>query len=152
MATMDRTVSVVIPAHNAEGTIARAVGTALREPEVGEVIVVDDASSDRTVSAARSADDGTGRARFERIERNNGPSAARNHGFALARLPNLALLDADDCFLPGRFGALLAQTGWDLIADNIVFVGDGDPLPLVSPRLGTRTWPVVLSDFVLSNV
>jgi succinoglycan biosynthesis protein ExoU len=33
----------------------------------------------------------------------------------------IALLDADDMFLPGRLGRLLAIPGWDLIADNIAF-------------------------------
>ncbi|RUY70024.1 glycosyltransferase, partial [Mesorhizobium sp. M7A.F.Ca.CA.001.13.1.1] len=54
-------VCVIIAAKNAAATIAVAIASALREPEVAEVVVVDDASTDDTAGVARSADDGSGR-------------------------------------------------------------------------------------------
>ncbi|RUU00788.1 glycosyltransferase, partial [Mesorhizobium sp. M7A.T.Ca.TU.009.02.1.1] len=39
-------VCVIIAAKNAAATIAVAIASALREPEVAEVVVVDDASTD----------------------------------------------------------------------------------------------------------
>jgi GT2 family glycosyltransferase len=41
-------ISAVIPARNEEASVARAVESVAAQPEVGEVIVVDDQSSDRT--------------------------------------------------------------------------------------------------------
>jgi succinoglycan biosynthesis protein ExoU len=116
-------VCVVIAAHNAEATIATAVASALRQPEVAEVIVVDDASTDRTSAAAEAAGDGTGRLKLLRLTRNAGPAAARNAALAVATARLLCVLDADDTFLDGRLGRLLsAPRSWDLIADDIILV------------------------------
>ncbi|MDP4006253.1 glycosyltransferase [Methylobacterium sp. NEAU K] len=114
---------MIIAARNAEATIATAVASALRQPEVAEVIVVDDASEDRTSAAAEAAGDGSGRLKLLRLTRNAGPAAARNAALAAATSPLLCILDADDYFLDGRLGRLLAAPRtWDLIADDIVMV------------------------------
>lgn len=115
-------ICVIIAAHNARHTIATAVRSALREPEVAEVIVVDDASRDDTTDAARETDDGTGRLAIRQLGENRGPAHARNVAIDASKAPYIAILDADDVFLPGRFANLLAHEGWDLAADNIVFV------------------------------
>jgi len=116
-------VCVIIAARNAEATIATAVASALRQPEVAEVIVVDDASTDRTSAAAEAAGDGSGRLKLLRLTRNAGPAAARNAALAVATARLLCVLDADDYFLDGRLGRLLAAPRtWDLIADDIVLV------------------------------
>jgi succinoglycan biosynthesis protein ExoU len=118
-------VAVVIAARNAADTIARAVRSALREPEVAEIVVVDDASSDGTGAAAASADDGLGRLSIIRLEVNRGPSAARNLAIDHTSAPFIAILDADDSYIEGRFKNLFAADGWELAADNIVFVEEG---------------------------
>jgi glycosyltransferase involved in cell wall biosynthesis len=46
-------VSAIIPARNEEVSIARAVESVAAQPEVDEVIVVDDQSSDRTAEILR---------------------------------------------------------------------------------------------------
>lgn len=119
-------ICVVVAAMDAAGTIGRAVRSALAEPEVAEVIVVDDGSADDTAAAAMQADDGSGRLRVERLAENRGPSAARNLALDRATAPFIAILDSDDMILPGRFARLLAVPDWDLIADNIVFVPDAE--------------------------
>jgi succinoglycan biosynthesis protein ExoU len=115
-------ICVIIAAKDASRTIGRAVRSALREAEVSEVVVVDDGSADGTAAAARAADDTSGRLRVIRLEANRGPAFARNHAIACSEAPLVAVLDADDFFLPGRFERLLGQRDWDLIADNIVFL------------------------------
>lgn len=118
-------VCVIVAAMNAETTVARAVASALAEPEVTEVVLIDDASRDGTAKAARSADDGTGRLRVLRAPRNLGPAAARNLGLANSSAPLVAVLDSDDMFLPGRFAALADAGGdWDMSADNLMFIGE----------------------------
>ena len=94
-------VTLVIPAYRAETHIARAVGSVRRErcvPE--EILVVDDASPDRTAEVAAAAG-----ASVLRLEQNGGPSVARNRGAAAARMPWIAFLDADDVWLPGKLAA-----------------------------------------------
>jgi succinoglycan biosynthesis protein ExoU len=146
-------ICVVIAAKDASRTIGRAVLSALREAEVSEIVVVDDGSADGTAEAARVADDGTGRLRIVSLEVNRGPAFARNHAIAHSEAPLVAILDADDFFLPGRFARLLDQQDWDLIADNIVFLDAGRAVaePDVvefdaAPRL------LELVDFVEGNI
>jgi len=119
-------ICVIVAAMNAQGTVARAVASALAEPEVAEVVVIDDASSDATAEHARRADDGSGRLAVIRAPRNLGPAAARNLALARSKAPLVAVLDADDAILPGRFAALADPGGdWDMSADNMMFVPEG---------------------------
>lgn len=115
-------VCIIIAAKNAADTIARAVASALAEPETAEVVVIDDGSTDDSASVARAADDETGRLKVVRFEENRGPAAARNHAIAISHSPLIGVLDADDFFFPGRLGQLLSQDGWHFIADNIAFI------------------------------
>ncbi len=118
-------VCVIIAVRNAAPTIAAAVASALREPEVGEVVVVDDCSSDDTGEAALLADDATGRLSIIRLDVNRGPSHARNVAIQRSRAPFISILDGDDFFFAGRFRNLLAEADWDLAADNILFLPEG---------------------------
>lgn len=116
-------VCVIVAALNARSTVARAVASALAEPEVREVVVIDDASNDATAAEAQRSDDGTGRLKVLRSPVNLGPAAARNLALAHSSAPLVAVLDADDLILPGRFTTLADPGGdWDISADNIMFV------------------------------
>ena len=115
-------VCVIIAAKNAADTIARAIRSALRETRVAEVIVVDDGSSDATADVSSQTDDGTGRLKILMLAANKGPAFARNHAIANSLAPLIAILDADDFFLKGRFDSLIEGDDWDFVADNIVFV------------------------------
>jgi len=115
-------ICVIIAAKDAADTIEMAVRSALREPEVSEVVVVDDGSSDSTAEAAGRGDDASGRLNIARFDKNKGPSAARNHAINISSAPLIAILDADDFFFAGRFGRMLAEDDWDFVADNIAFV------------------------------
>ncbi|MEP7221708.1 MAG: glycosyltransferase family 2 protein [Novosphingobium sp.] len=148
-------VCVIIAAWNASATIARAVRSALAQAETAEVVVVDDASSDGTEAAARAADDGSGRLQVIRLEANGGPSAARNRAIAASRAPFVAILDADDYLLPGRFKPMLAQNGWDVIADNIVFIREGLAANFDPASVGDfapRPEAISLAQFIAGNM
>ena len=145
-------VCVIIAAKDAADTIGKAIASALLEPAVGEVVVVDDGSSDGTGEAARAADDGSARLVVARFDKNRGPSAARNHAIEISDSPLIGILDADDFFFPGRFAAMQAETGWDLIADNIGFIHHDPALAVEPDRFQSRTRVLSLIDFVEGNI
>lgn len=152
----DDGVCVIIPAFNARDTVGAAVASALAEPQTAEVVVVDDASSDGTAEAARGADDGSERLRVIAFAANRGPSAARNAAIAASGAPFVAVLDADDRFLPGRLGALLSVADWDLIADDIVFTAAPDDVERLAARAAVaapaRSLDLSLEAFVAGNM
>lgn len=87
--------SVVIPAYNAAGTIARAVDSCLRQSYVPyEIIVVDDASTDNTeeILSVTYGD----KIIYTRLAQNGGGAVARNKGMERASGNYIAFLDADD--------------------------------------------------------
>ena len=148
--------AVVISAYNAADTIASAVRSAGTQPETTEIVVVDDASNDGTAEAAARAAEQAGCAGLLRILRNPtnlGPAESRNCGIAASTAPFIAVLDADDAFLPGRLAALHAVANWDVIADDVLFVADiaeaAEPLRAEpSPRVRTLD----LEQFVKGNL
>ncbi len=92
-------VSVVIPARNAEATIVRAVQSVLAQTcSPDEIVVVDDASTDGTIRAARRC----GPVRIVALGRHGGAGAARNAGVRAAEGAWVAFLDADDEWLPEK--------------------------------------------------
>ncbi len=143
-------VSVIIAAYNAEKTIVRAVQSALAEPEVVEVIVVDDASTDQTVLRAEAANDGSGRLKVISFGKNSGPSVARNKAIAECTGDWIAILDSDDYFARGRFERLQKYDA-DMIADNLLRMHEDD---VDYDRLPNNFQQMVitLEQFLLSNV
>jgi succinoglycan biosynthesis protein ExoU len=121
-------VDVLIAAWNDAKTIGRAVRSALSDDHVNRVIVIDDGSTDDTFSVVSSLKEEVGdRIILQRLERNKGPSAARNRGLELSTAPWIAILDGDDYFRPGRIGALLdASEGADFVADDQIQVKEAD--------------------------
>lgn len=88
-------VSVVIPVYNRENTILRAVRSVLRQTYSNiEIIVVDDCSTDSTVSVINSCDDK--RVQLIALPHNHGANYARNRGIERARGEFIAFQDSDD--------------------------------------------------------
>lgn len=148
-------VAVIIAGYNAEKTIARAIRSALAQNEVAEVMVVDDASTDRTLEVAKSCDDGTGRLIVLAQPFNQGPAAARNRGIKASTSPFVSILDSDDVILDGRFADLLQTEDWDFIADDIAFVSEELSFEDALPRIQRENGPVETIDlarFVLENI
>ncbi|MGB4564092.1 MAG: glycosyltransferase family 2 protein, partial [Dethiobacteria bacterium] len=83
-------ISVIIPAFNEAPRIGATVEALLKLDEVGEVLVVDDGSTDGTAGAAARSG-----ARVIRMEQNRGKSAAVLHGLRQVEAPVVALVDAD---------------------------------------------------------
>lgn len=102
-------VTVLIAAYNEERVIARTLEYLLRsEHPIGEIVVVDDGSTDATSTAVRSIADRDPRVRLIR-QANTGKWAALNRGFAAARHEIVVTLDADTLFTPQTVGRLVEQ-------------------------------------------
>jgi succinoglycan biosynthesis protein ExoO len=116
------TITVLIAAYNAEGFLGRAVASALTQSLAPlEVLVVDDASTDDTVAVVRQLAKADSRIQLIALPRNGGPSAARNAGLDAARGDWVAVLDADDAFMPQRLERMLnyaVESGADIVVDN----------------------------------
>jgi len=98
-------VSVVIPAKNVAAYVGETIVSALAQGAVTEVIVVDDGSTDNTISIVRAIRD----PRLRLMTNDSaGVSAARNLGARHASGEWLLFLDADDLMRPGAVAALLA--------------------------------------------
>ena len=98
-------ISVIIPVYNAAEYVRQAVESALAQPEVREVLLVEDGSPDNALEVCQqlAAEDQRVILLRHPNGENRGPGASRNLGMRNARSPILAFLDADDYYLPGRF-------------------------------------------------
>lgn len=99
-------VSVIIPVYNAEKFLEHAVESALQQPEVGEVILVDDGSIDKSFEIAQElVDEHPDRVLlfWHEGKANRGPGASRNLGLSKASCAYISFLDADDWYVSNCF-------------------------------------------------
>jgi len=155
---LENAVVVIIAAYNAADTIEAALCSALAHNEVSEVIVVDDASTDNTVRIATKTANGDSRVRIIVRDENKGPSSARNLAISESTSPLIAILDADDIILPGRFRKLLSTKDWDLVADNIIFCSNFTELDdlkrfeAMQEGLNELSVSLTLKQFITGNI
>ena len=128
---MNPKVSILVPAYNTEKYIAKAIQSVLDQTYQNiEFIVIDDASTDRTVDVVQSFSDS--RVRLFQNESNRGVSYSRNRGINEAKGEWVVPLDADDWYAPERIEKLLQiaeERNADLVADNLYFVSDETEQP-----------------------
>ncbi len=107
-----RNIVVVVPCHNEEATIAKVVREFAAQPGVVEVLVVDNASSDRTIELAQSAG--------ARVigESRPGKGFALLSGFrAVQRADYVVMVDGDDTYPADLLPQLVkaAEAGADMV-------------------------------------
>jgi len=102
-------VSVVVPCYNYGRFLPDAVHSALSQTGVDvEVIVVDDCSTDDSLSVARDLADRDSRVRVLANEENAGHVRSFNRGWAAGTGEFVVKLDADDLLTPGALGRAVA--------------------------------------------
>jgi glycosyltransferase involved in cell wall biosynthesis len=114
------TISVIIAAYNAEGTLAETLASVLSQTLLpDEIIVVDDGSTDHTAKVAAAASNSI------RVigQTNRGPAAALNMGVKLATGDLLSFIDADDLWERDKLAiqtrALAEQIELDGVASHV---------------------------------
>lgn len=97
--------TILIDTYNYGQYVEEAVSSALTQdfpPEEREILVVDDGSTDNTAARLRKFGDA-----IRHLHKpNGGQASAFNYGFAQARGEVVALLDADDVWLPEKLARL----------------------------------------------
>lgn len=98
-------ISVIMPVYNAELYLPKAIRSALSQPEVYELVVIEDGSTDQSLSILleMAAKDSRIKLHQHPDKKNHGRSASRNLGVRVSVSPYIAFLDADDFYLPNRF-------------------------------------------------
>jgi glycosyltransferase involved in cell wall biosynthesis len=102
----ERMVSIILPTHNREVELSRAIRSVLEQSHSHfELIVVDDGSTDGTPAVVGGFDDP--RIRYIKHTRRSGAAAARNTGIRAASHDYIAFQDSDDEWLPGKLARQL---------------------------------------------
>jgi hypothetical protein len=133
-------VAVIIPVRNGERFIAQAIDSILSQTLVDlELLVVDDASTDRTVEIIHAYTDP--RLRVLRNPQRMGVSASRNRALAEAHPSYVAFLDADDIAYDQRLEQQIAfleqHPRVALVGCHLDYI-DADGKLLYSERPGQR--------------
>jgi glycosyltransferase involved in cell wall biosynthesis len=102
-------VSVVIPTYNAPALLLETLETVAAQDFADyEIIIIDDGSTDETLSRLQPLVDSASGRIIVVSQENRGIGAARNRGISKARGKYVALLDHDDLWMPGKLGAQVA--------------------------------------------
>lgn len=125
-------ISVITPSRNSGSYIERAVTSVLEQRcDAFEHIIIDGLSTDGTLAVLK---------KYPHLkwisEPDDGQSDAMNKGLAMATGDIVAVLNADDYFLPGAFHAVLPlfEEGADFVVGDAKVIGD-DGEKIVHPQI-----------------
>ncbi len=122
--------SIIVPAFNREDTIERCLESCFcQDHDRFEVVVIDDASTDRTVELLERITDP--RLKIIKLSENRQVSYARNEGSRAARGEWLIYLDSDDALLPDclkRLETTIAGLEPDISVIGCPYLHDDGPM------------------------
>lgn len=146
-------VSAIIPVFNAEKTLLRAVESLLIQPEINEIILIEDGSDDESLELCKQLV-----SKYQIIQlfvhpngKNKGAPASRNLGLKKITNKWVQFMDADDELLPGKIKTQLKKVKPDtslvvsrfsrkeLDLDTEIFFLEDTWSGLLATRLGTTT-------------
>ena len=150
------TISVIVPAYNAEKTILETITSVLNQTFSDfELIVINDGSTDKTLERLNTLEDS--RLKIFSYE-NGGESVARNRGISQATGDFIAFIDADDLWTPDKLELQLAALqqhpeagvaySWAYYMDE-----DGESLQAEPPIFvqGNVQVELLVKDFIVSG-
>lgn len=134
--------SIVVPAYNAEDTLAETLDAVIAQTfDDWECVVVDDGSTDTTLATARSYAEKDARIRVVHQE-NQGTAGAYNAGVRAATGTFVVLCSADDIVLPEHLVEMTrfieCEGGYDIYSTNGYFWRPEDGLRQLVYPPGTR--------------
>lgn len=132
--------SVIIPVYNCSKTIIRALESITNQNyDDYEVILINDCSSDNSLSIIHSFCDTHSRVRIYSNTENCGPAESRNRGIAAATGQYICFLDSDDFFSNSYFQTL------DHIVESedpdIIYIGYNHLFENVSRSVSNNCYP-----------
>jgi len=150
---MVNSISVIIAAYNCEKTIVKCIESAINQPLVDKVYVVNDFSTDRTLEVINKKFSAEKKVVMISNKKNMGPSFSRNRALAICDTEWVTILDSDDFLIENRFETLLSYADdYDIIADDQFRIVDSNStdltkmLDIVEPQI------VDLNYFLDSNI
>jgi succinoglycan biosynthesis protein ExoO len=149
-------VAIIMANYNGARFIGAAIESVRRQTLTSwELIIVDDASSDDSITVAEQSAGGDPRVKIVVQQINRGPAAARNRALDLVTARWIAIVDSDDLIPPQRLQSLLRRahiTGAAIIADSLLeFSLKARPRPFLPAWLSAETSWISLESFVRSN-
>jgi len=103
----NRRLSVVVPAYNEAATIEAVVQRLLQLPNLLEIVIVDDCSSDKTPAITQRLANEYSQVKIARHQKNAGKTEALKTGFALTRGDVVIVQDADLEYNPDDIPAVI---------------------------------------------
>ncbi|WP_179009489.1 glycosyltransferase family 2 protein [Winogradskyella forsetii] len=122
-------VSIVTACYNSEKYISDTINSVLNQTyQNWELLLVDDCSTDASISIIRSFEKADKRIKVYKLTENSGPAVTRNKAIKEAKGRFIAFLDSDDRWLPDKLekqiafmlakGYSLTHTGYELIDES----------------------------------
>jgi glycosyltransferase involved in cell wall biosynthesis len=109
----EKCLSVVVPVYNEEDTLATIVEKLLRLPQLLEIVIVDDCSTDKTPEILRQElSENHKEIHAVRHERNSGKTEALKTGFRLTQGDIVIVQDADLEYAPEEIPSVIAPDSW----------------------------------------
>lgn len=142
-----------MPAYNEEATILEILEKVLASPFTAEVLVIDDASSDRTAELVRTVTDP--RVRLVSQSPNQGKGAALRRGFAEVSQPFVIVQDADLEYNPDDYQQMLApllRGSADVVFGSRFTGGDGHRVLYYWHSVGNRFLTTLSNMFTNINL
>lgn len=148
-------VSVIMPAYNAEKTIAASVASVLAQTYGDyELIIIDGHSTDGTLAAARAAVADSDRVKIISLGKKNSLSFTRNFGVGIARGEWIAYLDSDDMWDAEKLKkqtAFIKETGAEISYTASAFIDEtGARYRYIMPAVFIFTYAMLLKKNLMS--
>ena len=145
-------VSIIIPTHNRPHLLPFAIESVRASGVDVEVIVVDDASQDKTAEVCQAIKD----IKYIRLDQNHGVAGARNFGLVASTGEFITFLDDDDLRIPGSLTTQVKMLAADKKAAVVYgqaecWDQDGEKPSLIYPRScleGDVFWNLLERNFI----
>lgn len=129
-------VSSILPVYNSQSTLARAIESLLIQPEINQIVLIDDGSTDGSLDICQSYASAYPHIQLLRHEGgdNRGAPASRNLGVSLAKNQWIQFMDADDELLPGKIADQLGEVkSNEALVIGKFFFHENDKVSVIKP-------------------